>query len=188
MCIKCEILTKRLALCIKEMKDIKSFEGLYAITRNGKVWSYPNKKGGSKNGKWLRVFIQHRGYYNYYLQHKNKRRIILAHKLVANAYIPNPLNRKEINHINGNKLDNRVENLEWSTRSENMKHAYKLGLLHKFGKHENHPMAKLNKKQVLQIRESYKSGEYTQRQLAKQFKVNQRLIWSIIHNEIWKFN
>lgn len=169
-----------------KIKDIKGFEGLYAVTDDGRVWSYPNKMGGSKKGKWIKAFIQHRGYYNYYLQSNYKRKTILAHKLVAQAFIPNPLNLKEINHKNANKLDNRVNNLEWSDRKSNMQHAYKMGLLHDLGKGENHSQAKLKEVDVKTIRELYNTKRFSQRELARKFHVNQRLIFGIIHREIWK--
>lgn len=168
------------------MKDIPDFEGRYAITRNGRVWSYP-KKGGTRKGKWIRAFIQHRGYYNYYLQKANgKRRIILAHRLVATTYIPNLLGRKEVNHKDGEKLNNRVKNLEWCTHQENMRHAYKNGLV-TLQHGEDHKLAKLTQSKANKIRSQYINGDITQRQLAKIYDVNQKLIWLILHKKIWNY-
>jgi len=168
-----------------KIKDIKGFEGLYAITDDGRVWSYP-KAGGRKLGLWIGIFPQRRGYLNCTLFKKYKRKTFLIHQLVANAFIPNPDNLKEINHIDGNKHNNNVSNLEWSDRKLNMKHAYKLGLLHDLGNGENHSQSKLKEYEVKEIRDLYSTNNFSQRYLAKKFDVNQRLIWSIIHGEIWK--
>jgi hypothetical protein len=77
-----------------------------------------------KTGKLLKSFVNHRGYLRINLNGKSK----FIHRLIAEYFIPNPDNKPQINHINGNKLDNRIENLEWTTNSENMLHAYKTGL------------------------------------------------------------
>jgi hypothetical protein len=67
----------------------------------------------------------------------------LLHRLVAQMFLPNPENKPQINHINGNKADNRLENLEWATRSQNMTHAYKMGLAKGHDKRgEQHPLSK----------------------------------------------
>ena len=60
---------------------------------------------------------------------KGKYKRVLIHRLVAVAFITNPSEKAEVNHINGNKLDNRVENLEWVSREENIRHAYDNGLI-----------------------------------------------------------
>lgn len=81
-----------------------------------------------KTGRVLRLSLQKDGYQHVSLCLKGKIKHTLIHRLVANAFIPNSENRKEVNHISGIKTDNRVENLEWNTRSENVYHSYKTGL------------------------------------------------------------
>jgi len=83
-----------------------------------------------KNGKRMSPFYKTGGYLRVGLVDNNKKqRHFSIHRLVAKAFIPNPLNLPQINHINGIKTDNRVENLEWTNASDNIKHAYKLGLI-----------------------------------------------------------
>ena len=81
----------------------------------------------SKTNKPLKFSINNRGGY-YRVQFSNHRSSTL-HRLVAIQYIPNPENKETVNHINGDKLDNRIENLEWVTREENTKHAFSSGLM-----------------------------------------------------------
>lgn len=69
-----------------------------------------------------------RGYANITLIKNGNKFKTVIHRLVAKAFIPNPENKPEVNHINGNKRDNRLDNLEWCTSSENRKHAFKIGL------------------------------------------------------------
>lgn len=72
--------------------------------------------------------VNEKGYLSVEFIKDGKRKRFKVHRLVAMEFIPNPLNRTEINHIDGNKSNNSVENLEWSTRSDNLKHAYATGL------------------------------------------------------------
>ena len=95
---------------------------------NGYKIEISNKGNCIKNGKQANVFLSGRGYKTISLQTKKIRKNFLIHRLVAQAFIPNPNNKKTINHINGIKTDNRVENLEWATYSENNYHAIKNGL------------------------------------------------------------
>ena len=114
-------------------KDIKGYEGLYQVSNFGNVKSldrYIINKNGDKQyfpGKYLNQGISD-NYLKVILSKNNKQRTFRVHILVARTFIPNPENKPEVNHIDGNKSNNRVDNLEWNTRSENELHAYKNGL------------------------------------------------------------
>jgi hypothetical protein len=101
----------------------------------GRVKNYPRKmltRNGSyrtSKSKIMKTYINTRGYVFIRLS-KNKKQInARIHRLVADNFIPNLENKPEVNHINGDKTDNRAVNLEWCTKNENMQHAYKNGLL-----------------------------------------------------------
>ncbi len=105
-----------------EQKDIIGFENKYKITNDGRVWSNYKKD-------FLTSALNHRGYSIVYLSinHSTKKTITI-HKLVAIHFIPNIENKPQVNHIDGNKQNNNVNNLEWVTNKENMKHAIDNGL------------------------------------------------------------
>lgn len=105
----------------------------------------------------------------------------LVHRLVAETFIPNPENKATVNHINANKADNRVENLEWATQSENNRHALKLNLRYFTRKMwENCTKGhKLSKRQVESIKTKYNNGT-PQFKLAEEFHVSRAQICRII--------
>ena len=115
---------------IEIWKDIKGYEGLYQVSNRGRVRRifFINNVTEKEKIKVLTPLKHNRGYLSVSLCKNGKQKMRLIHRLVAQAFIENKFNKKEINHINGNKKDNRVENLEWVTSKENTKHAIENGL------------------------------------------------------------
>ena len=108
-------------------KDIEGYEGLYQVSNLGRIKSL--QKGIKKEKIRKQFYKKDSGYLLITLSKENKLHTYSVHRLVAKAFIPNPNNKEQVNHKNGIKDDNRVENLEWNTSSENIQHAYKTGLM-----------------------------------------------------------
>lgn len=134
------------------LKQIKGFPG-YFVSDTGEIYSnvfHPTHNPFCELRK-LKIMFGPGGYGRISLKKGNTRYFYLIHRLVAEEFIPNPENKPQVNHKNGIKTDNRVENLEWCTAQENMRHASKNSLLKpawlgKFGK-EHH-----SSKPVIQIK------------------------------------
>ena len=115
-------------------KPIKGFEGLYEVSNTGLVkalprWKINNRGKQLTKEKLLKFNDFSTDYLRVPLTDKNHiKKYYLVHRLVAMAFIPNEKDLPQVNHIDGNKLNNNVENLEWCTREDNIKHAYKMGL------------------------------------------------------------
>lgn len=105
-------------------KAIKGYEGLYQVSNLGRVLS----NGRKCVTRIMKAQRNTKGYYYVNLFKYGKRTPVLIHRLVAETFIPNIENKGTVNHIDGNKLNNSVNNLEWNTCSENIKHAYANGL------------------------------------------------------------
>ena len=100
-------------------KPVASFEDYYQVSSDGHIHNYR---------KQLKHYVINSGYACVKLTVNKVRSSHLIHRLVAKAFVPNPENKKEVNHIDGNKLNNNAYNLEWVTSSENKNHAYATGL------------------------------------------------------------
>ena len=102
------------------MKPIPNYPN-YSVTEDGKVIN-------NKFNRELKPILGNTGYYQVSLSNKGESRNLTIHRLVANVFLSNDENKREVNHINGIKTDNRLENLEWATSSENRQHAFDTGL------------------------------------------------------------
>ncbi|MBL5768239.1 HNH endonuclease [Bacillus sporothermodurans] len=172
-------------------KDIKAYEGLYQVSNYGRVrsldrmiWNKRNKsfykaKGIILKGKRLKT-----NYIEVMLYDKqNNKREFLIHRIVAEAFIPNPDNKPQVNHKNGVKHDNRDSNLEWVTRKENVNHALKKGLIKVGSKSTS---SKLTEEQVIEIRALFGTKKYSFSELGRMFNVDGAGIGRIIKGQTWK--
>jgi hypothetical protein len=162
---------------MEEWKKVK-LNSMYLVSNKGKIKSL-------KRGRELilKPYTEKDGYHSVRLYNGYGKRFksFKVHRLVLETF--SPMTGMEINHKNGIKADNRLKNLEWVTRSENVKHAYRIGLHEKTKKSaekrrsENHPMAKLSNKQVIEIFKF--KGTISIRKMAKAYGVSHATISDI---------
>ena len=171
-------------------KNIKGYEGYYEVSNWGRVRNVARMNKvcmgiHKKTGKIMKQFLHHLGYKCIGLRGGRKKRRYLVHRLVGEAFLKKRLQGEEINHKNGKKADNHIENLEWTTRRENIKHAFRLGLQIPC-RGELSGRSKLTEKQVRNIRKMYSKGKTSYRKLSKAFGVGYSTIAHIIKRESWK--
>jgi DNA-binding CsgD family transcriptional regulator len=150
-----------------------------------KEFSYSvNIEGVVKNldGLHMKPALNGGGYLYVTLFKDGKRYNKMLHRLVAETFIPNPENKPQVNHIDGNKLNNVIENLEWNTQFENMNHSVEIG---SSPRGEKSYLAKLSEKEVIAIRELY-AGNVTTTELSDIFGVNRGTISGIVLGKNWK--
>ena len=172
-------------------KPIKGYEGLYEVSDRGSIKALKRiVNSGKCHRTWEEHFIKYavdaNGYFRTNLAKGGVNKTFKIHRLVAEAFIPNPLKLPEVNHIDGNKQNNSVENLEWCNHSENLKHAVKMGLKKLGG--EFNPSHKLTTDQIEFIRKAYipRHPEFGTVALGKRFNVHRKTITRIINNQSWK--
>lgn len=173
----------------EEWEDIPGFEGKYAASTFGRIKRYAGYYSTTFKGKALIRFNKEKVISGNSLSVKGYKRVNLTdgkthfvHRLVATTFITNPSNKPQVNHIDGNKLNNHVSNLEWVTNQENRNHAVKHSLI-ACGEVTN--SAKLSEAHVRQIRRMYLEG-YKQEDIAKTFTISQQNVSSIINGKSWK--
>ena len=120
----------------EEWKDIEGYEGFYQVSNLGRIKSIERETYSGHNYSVRRIekemistgYKTKNGYVYQTLLKNGQRKTFKLHRLVAQVFIPNPYNKPQVNHIDGDKTNNRSDNLEWVTRKENLNHAYKTGL------------------------------------------------------------
>ena len=168
---------------MEKWKKIDGYD-LYLVSNKGRVKSI-NDKGNWGNGRILKIIVRKSGYcvvnlWSYNPERKMKQHRV--HKLVAEAFIPNPDGKPLINHIDGNKENNCADNLEWCTHSENMQHSYK-NKLHV--QEKGVKTTKLNEKKVLEIRDRYKNEDISQYDLSLEYDVCESTIRNVVNRNTW---
>ena len=161
-------------LTIETWKMLKSHD--YKISNLGNV----KRSGSEKNMKFS---ISNSGYKVYHLYKDAVRTHFYAHKLVAEYFIPNPNNKKVVNHKDGNKMNCHVENLEWTTSSENNTHAYRNNLKLSI-KGMNKKDSKLTDDAVRFIRSTI--GVISNSNIARKYSVSTAVICNVRKNKAWK--
>jgi hypothetical protein len=155
-------------------EDIIGYEGFYQVSDLGRVKSLRfNKEIILKFG------VDWSGYLLVNLFKNGIPKNMKAHRLVALTFIPNPENKLEVNHKDGIKTNNNIENLEWSTRAENCLHAWGVGL--------SKGNSRLKESEVLQIRDLYKSERFNQMEIAELYNCSKRNIYKIVNRETWEY-
>ena len=160
---------------MSETRQIPEFPG-YSVTKDGRVWSYKNKK-------WLISSKVPNGYLTVGLCKNNKSFTKLVHRLVLEAYIGGCTKNMECRHLDGNKSNNNLPNLCWGTRHENELDKVRHGTARRGEKNQ---FAKLTEEDVRYIYSVYWDGAYNQSEIAKYFGITPDAINLIVHKKNWK--
>lgn len=171
-------------------KEIPGFEGMYSVFSSGEVRSLDRIAHYQRNGKTFEKRLKGRplqpgvdkdGYHFVIFSKEHCATLFKLHRLVAQSFIPNPDNKPQVNHKNGIKTDNHVENLEWCTDKENKQHMYRIL---KVGIGEGHSQAKLTANNVKSIRMAYTIGR-SQARIAEDYNISPGTVSDIIRGKTW---
>jgi hypothetical protein len=169
---------------------IKDFESYYKISNLGRVRSVSRYVTITQNrrrrvlGRLRKQQINYKGYPTVQISNETTKKTMYVHRLVAIAFITNDNNKPEVNHKDGNKLNNCYTNLEWVTSKENMQHAKEFGLRPNF-KYESNPNFKLTHKTVQEAKILHSTG-FTYTALGLKYNVSLTAIRRAIKGETWK--
>jgi len=165
-------------------KQISNFPN-YAITKDGRILSMP-RYGIGRFAKWLKGWDVGDGHLCVGLTKNGKVYKRYIHRLVLETYVDKCPKGMECCHNDGNTTNNHLNNLRWDTRKSNIRDAMKHGTHKHFQSAEKHRMAKLTKKQVKLIFNTWHDGAYEAKELAEYFNVSTVTIYNIIHKKSWQ--
>jgi hypothetical protein len=181
----------------EEWRPVPEFEDYYEISNMGRVKSkaifirhdgnWSDEHGYVKKIKTKNITMNRYGYLTSKLCKLGKCRRLTVHRLVAKAFIPNPEGFTQVNHVDGNKENNVVTNLEWVSAARNIQHAYETGLMnsdHLQG--SNHHNAKLTEEDVKTMRRIYNEGTVTIKALANKYNIGASTARDILTHRTWR--
>lgn len=160
----------------------EDFGERYKVSNFGNVDSL-NYRGRGKRKRIISGINNITGYMQAHITINGTRKTYSVHRLVAICFLPNPNNYKEVNHIDGNKINNHVSNLEWCNHQQNADHAKKLGLNPKGEKVGN---AKITEAIVIQIFRLRNVEKWTQQRIADHFEIDQTTVGQVLRRKRWK--
>lgn len=169
-------------VCQEEWRDVFGFESRYQISNLGRIKSL--NYNHSKKPKLLKQSIDKDGYFTF-CAFKEKRFYLKIHRLVAQAFLPNPHNLPQVNHVKGIKHNNCFHSLEWCDAFHNNREALRVGL-RVMKKGENAANAKLKEKDVLEIRQIHKDKKYGYKETSLKYNISRSLVNAIVDRKIWK--
>lgn len=171
-------------------KKIPGYDFDYYITTDGRVWTNQRKNGIER---FMKLVPHKDSYLHVGLYQNGKQKVKRVHRLVAEAFIPNPDNKPYINHIDGNRQNNDVSNLEWCTQAENVWHSiHVLGRWsysekqRKSASVQGKKMRKLDMETAKKIRQEYASGTTSSIKLSRKYGLSKPCVLRILHNQSYK--
>jgi len=168
----------------EQWKDIVGYESYYEVSNLGRIRRHVNSSIVSRTwpGRMLNQFTRTGGYFHVKLYAKGHPRIKSSHSVVMEAFVGQRIKGLQINHIDGDKSNNTIENLEYVTQLENMKHASELGLV---AHGESHGSAKLTEGDVVEISHLVSQG-FSFVKISKMFNISATHVSDIKRGKYWK--
>jgi hypothetical protein len=174
---------------MEKWANVNRFEGIYMVSNLGNVKSLARiidygKIKALRPERILKHSVDSGGYKYCILSKGKVKKTIKIHRIVAEAFIPNPLNKPCVNHMDGKKQNNNLNNLEWCTHKENVVHAYKNNLNSGIKGEKSH-LSKLKLADIKKIRSIYNKGGISQLNLGILFNISQTQVSRIVNNTNW---